>query len=170
MPIGIAKLLEAYDDYPHVVAARDKALLAARQAEEQMLDALDQRRDMERRMKELLKEHKASEKALEERVRAELNAKINELELQVDTVLAERDEEVDNLNAEMDRQVDELTVERDGLKKDKERQRAKMVGWVEARERFDKEREKAAVERTALDTRMRELEKEITDDLKVSTK
>jgi chromosome segregation ATPase len=160
--IGIARLLEAYDDYPRVVADLDNAVHKLEIAEEQAHLADTQRDEMEQ---ELMTERDgrkadgikakedlaAAEVAREKKIRGDLEPKIKDLETKLKTVTAEKNK------------LDQELKER----------RAEMSKWIAMMEKIQKDRKgieereaKALEDRKKVDKDLKDLDVLLLDGLK----
>ncbi len=169
-PIGIARLLEVYDDYPLVVQERDTAQDTLAQNEEELIEARRQRNEIEMELEKVRETAKSdaetarvekaqAEKDVEERVRGEGDKKYSDME-----------KEKNKRISELELKLRNMTSERDSLRTERQGWRTRMSEWLENRDKLDEERRKAVeaetqreVERAALDVKMRDLVKGIVE-------
>lgn len=172
-PIGLARLLEVYDDYPVVLRSLEAATTASEAASEaaqaataraegletelsseregRKADSKRAKDDADLALKTAAAQKAAAETARETKVRAELQPKIDDLQ----------------------RRFAAMKADRDRLRADLEEKRVQYAAWVgqmeglHARRQEAEERERKAEEdRRALASEMRELDQQITEGLK----
>ncbi|KAK8849367.1 hypothetical protein IAR55_004699 [Kwoniella newhampshirensis] len=164
--IGIARLLEVYDDYPHVLESLELTTQRLELAEERKHEADSQRAEMEAELKKekeeriaeaetAKKEKKEAELAMDKKVRGELDPKIKDLQ----------------------RRLKLVEEERDKTKKELLARTSKMSGWISGMEKLQKERElaeqrevKAAEDKKKVDVKLKEMDVSILDGLKELSK
>ncbi|ORX40319.1 hypothetical protein BD324DRAFT_679337 [Kockovaella imperatae] len=165
-PVGIQELLTTFDDYPRIVKERDaarsqivassRAVSAAEEKRDQaILDLEKEKAARSMDASRAVQERKDAEKAVEASVRGELKPRITELE----------------------GRVKDLTQQRSKLTDEISTLRRQMASWISSMERLHKERSNAAEQekkaeesRMALNEKLRELDTQILEGLKLSSK
>ena len=165
-PVGIQELLATYDDYPRLVKERDTArskvegaIEATREAQERRdhltLDLEKEKAGRSNDAARALQEKNDAERAKDKAVRAELNPRITSLQ----------------------GRVNDLTRERSKLTDEVATLRRQMGGWISSLERLHKERSDAATaekkaeeSRMALNDKLRDLDAQILEGLRLASK
>ncbi|WWD19981.1 hypothetical protein CI109_104454 [Kwoniella shandongensis] len=164
--IGIAKLLEVYDDYPHVLDSLEITTERLELAEERKHEAEVDRAEALAELKSekegraadaetAKKEKRQAELDVDKKVRGELDPKIKDLQ----------------------RRLKLVEEERDKTKKELLARTSKMSGWISGMEKLQKERElaeqrevKAAEDKKKVDVKLKEMDVDILDGLRELSK
>lgn len=164
--IGIARLLEAYDDYPRVVEdletvtsklqiAEEQAAIADAQREETEQELIKEREERKAEVIEAREEKARAEKEREKKIRGELEPRITDLSTK----------------------LKDVTADRDRLNKELTERRTEMAKWITAMEKIQKERAliqereaKAIEDRKKVDEQLKELDLSVLTGLREASK